>query len=314
MSATPRPWTGYLLVIAAAVLFGLNAGISRIPLRSGTSTEAFTSVRITGAFLVLVVIVLLVDRSALRPPRGRAILLVAGLGIVGVVGLQWTYNVAIDRLPLGIALLVEYLGPVWVVLWVRFVRRESVDARMWPALGLAVVGLAVVGQVWTGLAFDGLGLTMAFAAGLCFAAYFLLGEHDTGGSPLHVIVWSFGFAAALMTILEPAWTVDSLGVDASVLGRFDDWTVPAWAAMTCVVLMGTVAPFFLLLLALRRLPATVVSVVAMLEPVVAVVVGWAWFAEALSTVQVLGVVVLLTGIVLAQTARTRSPAELPVPG
>lgn len=227
MTTTQRPWTGYVLVVAAAVLFGLNAGISRIPLRSGTSTETFTSVRITGAFLVLVLIVLLVERSALRPPRGRSILLVLGLGVVGIVGLQWTYNVAIDRLPLGIALLVEYLGPVWVVLWVRLVRREPVDRRMWPALGLAVVGLAVVGQVWTGVAFDGLGLAMAFAAGLCFATYFLLGEHDAGGSPLHVIVWAFGFAAVVMNVIAPAWTVDTLGVDASVLGRFADWSVPA---------------------------------------------------------------------------------------
>ena len=139
---------GYPLVLLAAALFGLNAGVSRIPLRGGTPTDTFTTVRITIAFLAFVLIALLVDRSALRIPRGRALLLITGLGIVGFAGVQWTYNVAINRLPLGIALLLEYLGPVLVVLWVRFARREHVHPRMWPALVLAVGGLAVVSQVW----------------------------------------------------------------------------------------------------------------------------------------------------------------------
>lgn len=306
------PVVGYALVLTAAVLFGLNAGASRIPLRSGTDEATFTTVRITGALLVLVVIALVVDRSALRLPAVRRLPLLIGLGVVGIAGLQGFYNVAINRLPLGIALLLEYTGPVLVVLWVRFARREPVHARMWPALGLTLVGLAVVSQVWSGLVFDGLGVVMALLAAGCFAAYFLLGE-DGGVSaePLHHILWAFAMAAVLMNVVAPAWEADALGADASMLGRLSDLTVPAWLAMGWVVVLGTVAPFFLLLLALRALPATVVSVVAMLEPVVASVVGWGWYAESLTAVQLGGVVLVLVGIVLAQTARRDHPHELP---
>ena len=81
--------------------------------------------------------------------------------------------------------------------------------------------------------------------------------------------------------------------------------------MAWVVVLGTVTPFFLLLLALRTLPSTVVSVVAMLEPVVAALVGWAWFRESLTVVQLLGVAVMLVGIVVAQTARRDEPEALP---
>jgi drug/metabolite transporter (DMT)-like permease len=82
--------------------------------------------------------------------------------------------------------------------------------------------------------------------------------------------------------------------------------------MAWIVLLGTVTPFFLLLLALRALPATVVSVVAMLEPVVATLVGWGWYAESLTAVQLGGVAMVLLGIVLAQTARRDPhPDELP---
>lgn len=306
------PVVGYALVLTAAVLFGLNAGASRIPLRSGTDEATFTTVRITGALLVLVVIALVVDRSALRLPAVRRLPLLIGLGVVGIAGLQGFYNVAINRLPLGIALLLEYTGPVLVVLWVRFARREPVHARMWPALALTLVGLAVVSQVWSGLVFDGLGVVMALLAAGCFAAYFLLGE-DGGVSaePLHHILWAFAMAAVLMNVVAPVWEADALGADASMLGRLSDLTVPAWLAMGWVVVLGTVTPFFLLLLALRALPATVVSVVAMLEPVVASVVGWGWYAESLTAVQLGGVVLVLVGIVLAQTARRDHPDELP---
>ena len=314
MTARDARW-GYPLVLLAAALFGLNAGVSRIPLRGGTPTDTFTTVRITAAFFAFVLIALVVDRSSLRVPRGRALVLIACLGIAGFAGLQWTYNVAITRLPLGIALLLEYLGPVLVVLWVRFARREHVHPRMWPALVLAVGGLAVVSQVWDGLTLDGLGVTMALGAAVCFAVYFLLGEH-TGtvdvGDPLHVILWAFAAATVVMNLVQPAWTADALGHDVSMLGRFADITIPAWGAMAWVVVLGTVVPFFLLLLALRLLSATVVSVVAMLEPVVAALVGWVWFAETLNAVQLLGMAAVLTGIVLAQTARDVQPS-LPPP-
>jgi len=313
------PRLGYPLVLLAAVLFGLNAGVSRIPLRGGTPTDTFTTVRITTAFLAFVLIALVVDRSALRVPRGRSLWLITALGLAGFAGVQWTYNVAINRLPLSIALLLEYLGPVLVVLWVRFARREHVHPRMWPALVLAVGGLAVVSQVWMGMTLDGLGVTMALGAAVCFAAYFLLGEHigsadvsaDVGG-PLHVILWAFAAATVMMNLVQPAWTADALGDEVSMLGRFADTTLPSWVAMAWVVLLGTVAPFFLLLLALRVLSATVVSVVAMLEPVVAALVGWVWFTETLNAVQLVGMAAVLAGILLAQTARDVEPT-LPPP-
>ena len=310
---TRSPLLGYALVLTAATLFGLNAGVSRVPLRSGTDEATFTAVRITAALAVLVVVAVVWNRSALRPPPWRRVPLVLGLGLVGIVGLQGFYNVAINRLPLGIALLLEYTGPVLVVLWVRLGRREPVAARMWPALGLTLVGLAVVSQVWDGLVLDGVGVAAALAAAACFAAYFLLGEDDrVSAEPLRHILWAFAVAAVAMNVVAPSWRAAALDADASMLGRLDAFTVPAWLAMSWVVVLGTVTPFFLLLLALRTLPATVVSVVAMLEPVVAALVGWAWYAEALTSAQLVGVVVVLAGIVLAQTARREQPAdELP---
>jgi drug/metabolite transporter (DMT)-like permease len=314
----PNARLGYALVVLAAVLFGLNGGASRIAMGSGLSPEEFTTLRVTGATLVFVAYAACFRRTALRRPHGTAFLVVAGLGLVGVAGLQLTYNVAIDRLPLGIALLIEYLAPVLVVLWVRFVRKEHVRPRMWAAVALAVCGLAVVGRVWDGLAFDGLGVVMALVAAVCFAAYFLLGEHQPPAregrvgldDPLRTILWAFVVATVAMNLVQPIWTTPDLPSTTSGLGRLGDLALDPWIVLAVIVVLGTVVPFFLEMVALRHLPATIVTVVAMLEPVIAVVLGWGWFRESLTAVQVLGAVAVLAGIVLAQTSRK---VELAIP-
>jgi drug/metabolite transporter (DMT)-like permease len=316
----PNPRLGYALVVLAAVLFGLNGGVSRVAMGSGLSPEAFTTLRVTGATLVFVAYAACFRRSALRRPHGSALLLVVALGLVGVAGLQLTYNVAIDRLPLGIALLIEYLAPVLVVLWVRFVRKEPVRPQMWGAVVLAVGGLAIVSRVWNGLAFDGLGIVMALLAAVCFAAYFLLGEHQVqldehrvgSDDPLRIILWAFAAATVCMNLVQPIWETPELPSTTSGLGRFDDVSVDPWLVLAVIVVLGTVVPFFLEMVALRHLPATIVTVVAMLEPVLAVVLGWAWFSESLTPVQVVGAVAVIAGIILAQTSR-RTELAIPAP-
>ncbi|WP_194944101.1 DMT family transporter [Aeromicrobium sp. S22] len=308
-----NPRLGYALVIVAAVLFGINGGVSRVAMGSGLGPEGFTTLRITGATAVFVAYAACFRRTALRRPRGSALIVVIALGLVGVTGLQLTYNVAIDRLPLGIALLIEYLAPVLVVLWVRFVRKEHVRPRMWGAVALSVVGLAVVGQVWNGIKLDALGVFMALLAAVCFAAYFLIGEHNVGfDDPLRVILWAFVVATVAMNLIQPIWTTPDLPGSTSMLGRLEEHAVNPWLVVGVVIVMGTVLPFFLEMIALQHLPATVVTVVAMLEPVIANVLGWAWFRESLNPVQLVGAAAVLAGIVLAQTSR-RTELTIPAP-
>lgn len=307
-----NPRLGYGLVILGAIAFGVNGAVSRVAMRSGLTPESFTTMRITGATIVFALAALVWRRSALRPPRGSALFLVAALGLVGVVALQLTYNIAINRLPLGIALLIEYLAPVLVVLWVRFVRREQVRHRMWAAIVLSVVGIATVGQVWKGLDFDTLGMVMALLAAVSFASYFLLGEHNVGfDDPLRVILWAFIFGTVIMNTISPIWNTADLTGQANLLGALDAYAVPLLLVIGWVVVLGTVAPFFLQLVALQHIPATIVTVIATLEPVIAVILGWAWFKESLTAIQVVGGVLVLCGIALAQSSRQEIALDLP---
>ena len=305
-------------MVAGALLFIVNAGVSRVAIRAGVDATSLTSLRVTGAVVVFAAIAAVVRPGALQPPRGRDLLLLFALGLIGVAALQWTYFVAIDRLPLGLALLLEYMAPVLVALWARFVQHEPLRGRMWVALALSVSGLAVVAQVWHGMAFAALGVLAGLGAAVCFATYFLLGESGVSEEdPVAVVLWSFLVAAVLMNLVDPLFGVDPdvLGQTTSLLGALDAFSAPVWVLLVGIITLGTVTPFALELFALQRLPAKVVVVVAMLEPVGVSALGWAWFGESLTPIQVLGSAAVVVGIVAAQLARPAPvPDHPPLPG
>lgn len=315
MPVTRDTRTGYLLVATGAVLFVLNAGVSRVIQAAGVDSATLTTVRCTGTAIVLVALVL-ARGERLRLPRGwREIAVVIGFGITGVALVQWLYFVAIDRLPIGIALLLEFTAPVLVALFARFVYRERVRNRMWLGIGCSLGGLALVAQVWDGLALDALGVLAGFGAAVSLATYFLLGEHSvTDESPLHVLTEAFVVAAVFWNLVRPvSGLFDSdLTSSRSLGGTLAGLHAPLWLLLAYLVLLGTVAPFLAELSALRHLSATEVTLIGMVEPVGATVLGWLWFSENLTGAQVGGIVLVLAGIALAQTARTVRTGSDPV--
>jgi len=307
-----HPRLAYGLAVAAALLFAVNGSVSKVLLTSGMSAERLTELRSTATWLVLAGILLVTAPRRLRI-SWREVPFLAIYGVIGVAFTQWFYFVAIERLPVGVALLFEYTAPLMVALWARFVYGEPVRRRVWAALGLSLTGLALVARVWQGLGGEGLdplGVLAGLGAAVALASYFLLGEHGVADrDPTSLTCWTFFFAAAFWAVLQPWWTFDpaTLGTQVPLLGALGDVTAPTWALVAWVVVLGTVVPFTLELTALRHLPATRVGIVAMLEPVAAAVVAWVWLGEALAAVQLLGGLVVLVGIVAAQTARARTP-------
>jgi len=301
-----RPLLGYAMVWTAATLFAVNGTVSKVVLSSGISSVELTEVRSTGAFAGFVLVLLATAPGRLRIQLHDLPFLVV-FGVTGVAFVQWLYFVSIHRLPIGIALLIEYVAPLLVALFARFLLKEPVRRRIWVALALALVGLALVVEVWSGgLALDELGLAAALAAAGAYAAYILLAERGVARrDPVSLSAYGFGFAALFWLAVRPLWRFPAGRLDDSVslLGRLEHSELPVWLLMLFVVVVGTMATFGLVVAALRHLSATRVGIVAMLEPVVASLVAWAWLGESLSTVQLLGGCVVLTGIVLAQTAR-----------
>ncbi len=308
---------GVTAVTGAAVLFGVNASVSKVALDAGVEPRQLAALRCTGVALGLLMLVGPTAPGRLRVPR-RSLPQLAVLGVVGAALIQWLYFVAIDRLPVGIAILVEFTGPVIVALWARLVLRQVVPPVVWLALGLSLAGLVLVAEVWQDTRLDAVGLAAAVVAAGCYATFLLLGRHMGGAhDAVAVNFWMFVFASAFWLGVEPPWAIDRAPLTASTTlpGILDGVEVPVWAVVLAVIGFGTLAPYALNLAALRHLPAATVGAVGMLEPVIATAVAWAWLGQSLSGPQIVGGGVVLAGVALAQAATsTLAPGTISAEG
>jgi drug/metabolite transporter (DMT)-like permease len=305
---------GYLLVALGAGLFVLNAGVSRTIQATGLDSMTLTSVRCTGTAVILLAVIAARRERLTLPKTARDLAVILVFGISGVALVQYLYFVALDRLPVGVALLLEFTAPVLVALFARFVYREQVRRRMWLGLAFSLGGLALVAEVWDGLTLDTVGVLAGFGAAVSLAVYFLVGEHSVSQSPpLQVLTLAFIVAAVLWNVFAPVTGLADfdLSEPRSLGGNLADLHAPLWLCIGWLLVLGTVVPFMAELSALRHLAVTQVSLLGMLEPVGATLLGWLWFNETLSAPQVVGVIVVLAGIALAQTARPDPSLELP---
>ena len=311
----PRPPLGYALTVSAAGLFALNGTVSTLALQAGIPAPWLTALRCGGAAVVLLAVLGVVAPARLRV-SWREVPFLAAFGVVGIALTQCLYYVAIGRLPVGIALVFEMTAPVFIALWVWLVRGERVRRRLWGALGLSLSGLTLVAEVWTGGGgLDAVGVAAALAAALCLATYYLMGERGTATrDPVALTCWSFVAAGLFWAVAAPFWPFDAAVLRTSVPVSVGSLELPLWTLVGWIVVLGAVLPFWLSLTALRHLPPTTAGLVATVEPVLASVVAWLWVEQVLSGWQVLGGIVVLVGIGLAQTARTaRRPAPVPEP-
>jgi drug/metabolite transporter (DMT)-like permease len=300
------PLVGYVMVLVAATFFGVNGSVAKVALSSGLSSLRLTEARCAGACAGLMVIALVRSPSALRLRR-EEVLRLAVFGVCGVALVQLFYFLAIHRLAIGIALLIQYLGPLFVAIYARLFVHERVRRRIWAALGLSLTGLTLMVELWRGVALDGLGVAFALTSAVVFAAYLLLAEYEVGlRDPISLMAWGFLFATLFWTVAQPWWSFPAGRVarTVSLQGRLAGWHLPVWALVLWVVAIGTIVPFVLIAAALRHVSATRVGIAAMLEPVVATIVAWAWLRETLDAVQLAGACVVLAAILLAQTARS----------
>ncbi len=293
------------MAAGAAVLWGVNGAVAKVILDAGISSLRLSQVRSTGALAGLALLLALTARDRLRVSL-RELPFLAVFGIAGLAFVQWFYFLTIHRLALGIALLIQYTAPLLVALWARYAYHEPVRRRIWGALALALLGLALIVDVRGDGRVSIVGLGFGILAALTYALYVLMAEREVGRrDTLSLLVWGFLFASLFWAVIAPWWSFPAGRIDDSVslLGNLEAWHLPVWSLMAWVVVPGTIAPFVLLVSALRHLPATRVGIIAMLEPVVATAVGWAWLDESLGTSQLAGAAVVLAAIALAQTAR-----------
>lgn len=304
---------GVVAVVVAAVLFAVNGTVAKLAMQSGIGPTRLVELRTLGSAIVLVPVALLLTGRRMRLHR-RELAAMAVLGIVGMAAVQWLYLVAISRLPVGLALLIEYTAPLLIALWARFVLHEHVRPRAWWGLAAALVGLTLVAQVRRGVELDAVGLAAAGGAAIALATYYLLGEHLVAvRDPVSTQAWSLAFAALFWLVLQPLWTFDAgvLAADAALPRSLAEHAVPTGLLVAWVVVLGTVVPYTLVLVGMQAIGAARAGLLGMIEPVAAAAAAWAVLGESMTLVQIAGGLVVLAGVALAETARRGQAAVLP---
>ncbi|GGV87928.1 membrane protein [Streptomyces massasporeus] len=301
---------GLGLALLSAVAFG-GSGVAAKPLiEAGLDPLHVVWLRVAGAALVMLPLAVR-HRALLRRRPG----LLAGFGLLAVAGVQACYFAALSRIPVGVALLIEYLAPALVLGWVRFVQKRPVTRAAAVGVVLAVGGLACVVEVWSGLGFDALGLLLALGAACCQVGYFVLSDQgsdagDEAPDPLGVIAYGLLVGAAVLTVVARPWTMDwsVLQGTASMDGR----PVAAVVLLAWIVLVATVVAYVTGVVSVRRLSPQVAGVVACLEAVIATVLAWVLLGEHLSAPQIAGGAIVLVGAFIAQSSTPSKGSEQPV--
>ena len=300
---------GELYLFLGALTFSVNGIFSTVVLEH-MSAFRLAQVRAISAFILLFIFALIFKREFLKITR-REIPTAIAYGVVGFALVNVGYFLGIERgLPLGLVLVLEFTAPIWIALWIKYVRKGLVARDMWFAIALSLVGLVLVTKIWDGFKFDLLGLAGALGSAFALTAYFLIGEKFGGNRrPVGSTIIGLAVASAFWAIVLPLWNfpTDVFAMKMDIHGYLAGHLFPGWSLLLWIIVMGTIVPYLFVISGLRLLSASKSSVIGMLEPVLAGIFAWIWLDQSWDLIQLIGAAVVLIGIYLAD--KSKSSAE-----
>ena len=296
-----------LACVVAAGCWAANAVIATGAFERGVTPAQLAQARVVVALVPLAIVLLFLRRDLLGPPRSAVPALI-GFGASMVV-VNVSYYVAIDRVPVGVAISLQYTAPVLILAGTALLSRRSPPALIWLAGAMTLLGAILVsgalGAAAGGEPLDRLGLLAGVASALSFAGYLLSAERagGTGSHPVTTLFIGFVVAVVIWIALMPPWNwpIDLLA-DPQI----------AWRVVA-VGLVGTLLPFALVVAALRWISSAVAGIATTAEPVLAAALAWLFLGQELSATQLLGGALVVAGVVAAQVARPSPPPPEAVP-
>jgi drug/metabolite transporter (DMT)-like permease len=305
--ANRNPTVGITAVSFAALMFGFNASTVKIILGTEINPEQLVLFRTAITALIAGIVLLFTNKKAFKITKKELPVLVF-YGVFGVALMQWSYSNAVSLLPISVALLIEYTAIVIVPLVSLLLFKEKVRPRLWFGIAAVLIGLAIVSNIWNS-ALNPLGVAWAFMAAICLSIYFLIGEHtQRKRDAMSTLFYTFAVAAifwAIMNLINPGKVID-INLEFNLGGNLSAISMPVWAGLLWIGIMGSFIPMLLDYIALGNLSATAVGVIATAETVFATVFAWAWLNESMTTLEVIGGLIVVAGIILAETSRTSS--------
>jgi drug/metabolite transporter (DMT)-like permease len=308
---------GLLLAAASAATFGTAGAVAKSLLVQGWSPAAAVTLRILIGALVLMVPAVVSMRGRWHLLRRPATLAHVGIfGGLAVAGCQLFYFLAVEQLSVGVALMLEYLGPILVVAWLWLVHGQKPRVLTVAGVGLAVVGLLLVLDVLGDVQVNTAGVVWGLLAAIGLAVFFIVGADESNGLP-PVAFSAFGMAVGAVALalagllrIVPFRVSDE---PVTLAGAQLPWWVP-------VLWLGIVAAAFAYVAGIaanRRLGAKVASFVGLTEVMFAVLWAWLLLGELPATVQLLGGLLILAGVAAVKADERPGephPEVEPLPG
>ena len=293
------------ILITAAMGFALGGVAAKVLREANMDAFRLTQIRTSSAAIILLAFVLLRNKSQMRATKSEITDLIV-FGIIGIAAVTSFYFFTIKYLYVSVALIIEFTAPIWIVLYLRFIKKKSVPSSMWWGIAFAFSGLLLISQIWSGSSLHPLGVFVAFLDALALALYFIFADKlSQTRTSLSLITWGMSVAAIFFALILPWWNFpfEFLTNTYSLQGELSNYTAPGWALILWIVVIGTVIPYLLTVTGIRELSASTSSVIGMIEPIFAGVIAWWLLSEAFTTIQLIGCAVVLFGIYLADKAR-----------
>ena len=295
-----------IIGITASLAFGVSGAFIKPLLENGWSPAAAVAMRTLIAGLVLVPFaVKAIDGNwrSLRTARGRII----SMALIGVAGTQLTYFIAVQRIPVGTAILIEYLAPILLVLFAWATTRVIPKKVVLVGSAVAIVGLVlVVGPA--SISGDLVGVFAALLAAIGAATYYLIAARPSEGLPPVALAASGLLLGSL--VLAILGVIGVLPFTAAFTDMpFLGGTSPWWVLLGIVAVIGTAIAYATSIIATGMLGSRLMSFIGLLEVVFAAMFAWLLLGETLGVMQLLGGLFILAGIAFVHSER---PAPIEV--
>jgi drug/metabolite transporter (DMT)-like permease len=284
---------GYGMAATASILFGFNGNLSRFLFDDGISPITLVEFRMLIGSLCLFIVMLVGWRKGFKlSSRHWGWVIAFGLCLAMVT---YTYFVAISLLPIAIALVIQFSAAAWMALGEAIWRRRLPSTHVLVALGCTFGGvLLLTGVLRSSLGgLNSVGLLYAVLSLAFYIAYLLLGRRVGRDVPsLTSTTYGALVAGVFWLCVQPPWSIPA-----------STWTPHHFVLIALVGILGMAIPFTLLLGSLRRVDATRIGIVSMLELLAAGVIAYFWLGQHLDIWQLAGGALVLIGMTVLQSEK-----------
>jgi drug/metabolite transporter (DMT)-like permease len=295
------PLKGFLFILTADLLWGLSGSVAKYLFSRQVSPFDLVQVRLILSFVLLVACLLLYNPALLKISR-RDIPYMLLLGTLGVATVQFSYLYTISQTNVATAVFLEYLAPVFILLYGLLFHREKIGPARLMALFGAIAGgfLMVKGTTGAGMAVTVPGLISGLVSAVSFAFYTVYGKYGLSKySPWTLLAWGMGVGGAAWALYKPPW------ISLAAYGTAADWLFFLYIAV-----FATILPFGFFFKGLKYLSPVVAGITSTMEPVLAGIISFLLLGEVLTPMQMAGCALILSAVILLQL-RTGEQPEAP---